>query len=110
MLPESNTIPSFADFAKDAQKELKERGMGSSFLSKLPDGLYPVQFLGATMVKNEFGPGYIPEYKFNHDGVEKTLRSASKKVAAALLGKEGANVVLERSFSEKMKKHFWDIK
>ena len=100
--------PSFADFAKEAQIELNNKGGG--FLSKLTPGEYKVQFLGATMVKNEFAPGYIPEYRFNHDGVEKTLRSASKSLAANLLGKEGATITLIKGENPKTRKTFWDAR
>lgn len=107
---ENGTIPSFNEYAKAAKEEMGKTQAGSVFLSKLPPGVYPVQFLGATMVKNNFGEGYIPEFKFNHDGIEKSLLSSSKALAGGLLGKEGQTVILEKGVSKKTGRTFWGIK
>lgn len=106
----NEAIPSFAEFAKKAKEELANRP-GGIFMSKLPPGDYAVQYLGATMVPNTFVPGqYVPEYKFNHEGQEKSFKSSSNSLAAALDGRIGQTVILRKGLNAKTAKTFWEVK
>jgi hypothetical protein len=91
METEGKSLPSFDDF-------VREQAENSNYMSTLPPGEYAVQFLGAEMVNNRFG-NISPRYRFNHNGTEKILDSASKKLFA-LSGREGQTVTIVKGISQ----------